>query len=82
VHTHRHDDIRRWLGVSDHVRDRDAWEQAQALAKNVVDDPRSALARAVLEGGPFAMRKAEELAELVLSGDAQAMTDAGRDSTA
>jgi hypothetical protein len=29
-------------------------------------DLRNALARAVLDGGPFAMRKAEELAEVVL----------------
>jgi hypothetical protein len=63
-------------------RDRDAWEHAQSLAKDVDDDPRNVLAKAVPEGGPFAMRKAGELAELVLSGDAQAMADAGRDSTA
>jgi hypothetical protein len=62
---------------TDKSRDDRAWEHAQALAKDVVDDPRNALARAVLEGGPFAMRKAEELAELVLSGDAQAVADIG-----
>jgi hypothetical protein len=46
-------------------RDREAREQAQALAKAVADDPMNVLAKAVLEGGPFAMRKAEELAEAV-----------------
>jgi hypothetical protein len=52
------------------------WGQAQALAKDVADDPRNALARGVLEGGPFAMRKAEELAELVL-GEGDAFDDEG-----
>jgi len=47
-------------------REQEAWEDAQGLARAVLDDPRNALARAVLEGGPFAMRKAEELAEVVL----------------
>ena len=31
-----------------------------------MDAPRNVLARAILDGGPFAMRKAEELAEVVL----------------
>ena len=35
----------------------------------ILPDPVYALARAVLEGGPFAMRKAEELAEVVLAED-------------
>jgi hypothetical protein len=35
-------------------REQEAWEDAPTLAKSV------------LEGGPFTMRKAEELAELVL----------------
>jgi hypothetical protein len=44
-----------------------AWETAQTLASEVADNPLAVLARAVLEGGPFAMRKAEELAELLAS---------------
>jgi hypothetical protein len=48
-------------------RDREAWEHGQGLAKGVLDDQRNVLAGTVLEAGPFAMRKAEELAELVLA---------------
>jgi hypothetical protein len=59
-------------------RDEAAWENAQALAKAVLDDPRNVLAKAVLDGGPFAMRKAEELAEALL-GDAAASEDADED---
>ena len=51
-------------------QDGDAWEHAQALAKTIVDDPRNVLARAVLDAGPFAMRKAEELAEMVIANQA------------
>jgi hypothetical protein len=47
-------------------RDEAAWGHAQGLAKAVLDDQANVLARAVLDGGPFAMRKAEELAEVVL----------------
>jgi len=43
-----------------------AWEQAKALAKGVLDDRKNDLAKAVLEGGPLAMRRAAELAVLVL----------------
>jgi hypothetical protein len=53
-------------------REEDAWDQAQALAKSVLDDPLNALARGVLDAGPFAMRKAEELAEHVVAQDGQA----------
>jgi hypothetical protein len=60
-------------------RDEEAWEHARGLAEAVLDDRTNVLARAVLEGGPFAMRKAEELAELI-SETPQATTDAG-DST-
>jgi hypothetical protein len=49
-------------------REHDALQHAQALAKAVLDDPTSVLARGVLGAGPFAMRKAEELAELVIGG--------------
>ena len=47
-------------------RDLEAWEHARVLAKSVLDDQKNVLARDVLDGGPFAMRKAEELAEAVL----------------
>jgi len=50
-------------------RDEAAWEHGKALATSVLDDKRGVLAKAVLEGGPFAMRRAEELAELVLDGE-------------
>jgi hypothetical protein len=58
------------LALSD-GQDEKAWEHAMALAKGVLSDEMNILANPVLECGPFAMRKAEELAELVLSGDAQ-----------
>ncbi len=58
-------------------RDTAAWKHAQALAKVVLDDPRNALARDVLDAGPFAMRKAEELAELVLGEDGERPADVG-----
>jgi predicted transcriptional regulator len=45
------------------------------LAKAVLDDPRNVLAKAALDGGPFAMRKAEGLAEAVL-GEAVASEEA------
>ena len=48
-------------------REAEAWEHAQALAKAVLDDPAVVLARGALDAGPFAMRRAEELAELVLA---------------
>jgi hypothetical protein len=48
-------------------REHEAWQHAQALAEGILDDQRNALARAVLEAGPFAMRRAEELAEAVLA---------------
>jgi hypothetical protein len=62
-------------------RDDEAWEHAQGLAKVVLDDPRNVLAKAVLEGGPFAMRKAEELAEVVLNEfvDASAQSETSAD---
>ncbi len=47
-------------------RDEEAWEGARRLAEAVLDDRTNVLARSVLEGGPFAMRKAEALAEAVL----------------
>jgi hypothetical protein len=43
-----------------------AWEHAKALAKGVLDDHRNVLAKEVLDGGPLAMRRAAELAVLVL----------------
>jgi len=44
-----------------------------ALSEAVLDAPANAPAKAVLDRGPFAMRKAEDLAELVLrEGDVRA----------
>jgi hypothetical protein len=58
--------------VVEHIRDgheKDAWEAAQALAKAVLDKREVALAVAVLRGGPFAIRRALELAELVIDSE-------------
>jgi len=55
-----------------------AWERAQDLALLILADEQVALAQVVLEGGPFAMRKAEELAESVLDQSA----DRGSEGTA
>ena len=55
--------------VVEHVRDGregPAWEAAQALAKAVLETPEVVLAVAVLQGGPFAIRRALELAERVI----------------
>ena len=60
-------------------RDEEAWEAAKALAHAVVDDPAVDLAKTVLEGGPFAMRKAGELAELTLAAHVQDRRRADRD---
>jgi hypothetical protein len=57
-------------------REQEAWANAGTLAKAVVDSPMNVLAKAVLDGGPFAMRKAEELAELVI-GKGDALDDEG-----
>ncbi len=43
-----------------------AWRAAQALAALVLGDEAVVLAEDVLAAGPFAMRRAEALAELVL----------------
>jgi hypothetical protein len=40
------------------------------------DDRRVALARAVLEAGPFALRRAVELAELLLEGGGKVVEEA------
>jgi hypothetical protein len=67
-------------------RDEAAWEHAQGLAKAVLEERTNVLAGAVLEGGPFAMRKAEELAEVVLnefvdaSAQGEKSVDGGTDS--
>ena len=55
--------------VVEHVRDgheEAAWEAAQALAKAVLAMPAVVLEVAVLEGGPFALRRALELAERII----------------
>jgi uncharacterized membrane protein len=53
----------------EHIRDRrqePAWEAAQALAKNVLETRAVGLAVTILRGGPFALRRALELAEQVI----------------
>lgn len=52
-------------------REDPAWASAQALARAVLADPASddrarTLAKATLEGGPFSINRAVDLAELVL----------------
>jgi hypothetical protein len=54
------------LQALDEGRDDEARDHAQGLAEAVLLDRANLLAEAVLEGGPFAMRKAGELAEVVL----------------
>jgi hypothetical protein len=44
-----------------------AWKAAQELAELVLDDPKVRLATAVQEGGPFALRRAVDLAEALLA---------------
>jgi hypothetical protein len=65
--------------VVEHIRDRNeagAWEAAQALARGILEARQVALAAAILQGGPLAIRRALELAELVI--DAEAKRDAAR----
>jgi hypothetical protein len=50
------------------------------LAEAILDDPRSVLAKGVLNGGPFAMRRAEELAEMVLADHDENFANADRPS--
>jgi hypothetical protein len=69
--------------VVEHVRDGQeeaAWQAALALAKAVLETPTVALAVAVLEGGPFALRRALELAEVIVesNGTATAPREATR----
>jgi hypothetical protein len=55
--------------VVEHVRDgheRDAWTAAQVLARAVLETRIVALAASVLQGGPYALRRALELAEQVI----------------
>ena len=47
-------------------RNEAAWEHAKALAEAILDDPMNVIAKGILGGEPFAMRRAEELAEVVL----------------
>jgi hypothetical protein len=59
--------------VVEHIRDGHkgpAWEAAQALAKAVLETPEVVLAVAVLQGGPFALRRALELAERIVESEA------------
>jgi hypothetical protein len=55
-------------------RDEEAWESAQMLAQGVLE-AHVVLAQAVLDAGPFAMRSAEDLAELILSKPPRAKTE-------
>lgn len=55
--------------VVEHVRDgqeRDAWTAAQVLATAVLETRIVALAASVRQGGPYALRRALELAEQVI----------------
>ena len=55
--------------VIESVRDgheRPAWEAAQALARAVLEERPFVLATEVLKGGPHALRRALELAEIVI----------------
>jgi hypothetical protein len=55
--------------VVEHIRDRNeagASEAAQDLARGVLAERSVALATVILQGGPFAVRRALELAELVI----------------
>jgi len=61
--------------VVEHIRDgrkQDAWEAAQALAKAVLEIREVALATAILQGGPYATRRALELAELIIDSERRA----------
>jgi hypothetical protein len=44
-----------------------AWAWAQELAQLVLIGEEVVLAKLVLDGGPYAMRKAEELAEAIIA---------------
>jgi hypothetical protein len=61
--------------VVEHIRDRRdeaAWEAAQALARAVLEIREVVLATAIIQGGPFALRRALELAERVIDSQATA----------
>jgi hypothetical protein len=58
-------------------RDEEAWARATALANDVLDDEKNVLAREVLDGGPFAMRRAGELADAVLDALGDTVAEAG-----
>jgi hypothetical protein len=63
--------------VVEHVRDGQedaAWEASQALARAILEMPVVALAAAVLQGGPFALRRALELAEVIVESQADTTT--------
>ncbi len=56
--------------IVEHVRDgheEAAWEAAQVLARAVLETPAVVLAAAVLQGGPFALRRALELADALIT---------------
>jgi predicted small metal-binding protein len=58
--------------VVEHIRDghrEAAWDVAQALARAVLGTKVAALAAAVLEGGPHALRRALELAEVMINAE-------------
>jgi hypothetical protein len=61
--------------VVEHIRDRNetgALEAAQDLARGVLAERPAALATEILRGGPFAVRRALELAEVIITSEARA----------
>ncbi len=53
-------------------REKDASDAAQDLARAVLEVREVALATAVLQGGPYAIRRALELAELIIDAESSA----------
>jgi hypothetical protein len=66
--------------VVEHIRDRNqagAFEAAQALANAVLAERPVVLATDILRGDPFAVRRALELAELIIDSDAKSRAGGG-----
>jgi hypothetical protein len=59
-------------------REEESWRAAQSLARGVLDHRAVTLAKAVLDAGPFALRRGVELAELLLHNAAGEPTMAER----
>jgi len=63
--------------VVEHIRDRNepgASEAAQDLARAVLAERPVALATEILRGGPFAVRRALELAEVIITSERRPAT--------